>query len=378
MLKDFLKLLVEQNGSNLYLSPGSMPSIKLQGELVQVGKRILSPEDTKQFALKLLARDQAVALETLPEIELAVDEPRVGRFRVNIFKQRNQISLVFTAIKTDIPSCASLRIPEHVQELALAESGLLLFTGSRVTDKASTLAALIDHRNSLRAGHILTIEQPIEFVHKHKHSIINQREIGSDTPSFEHGLEQAIRQAVDVLVIGEINSQETMQRIIGFAQSGQLCFASLHADTVEQALERIISMFPPDQHQQLYFDLSLHTNAIISQRMTPTVKDNLAQTVDLLPASPLVKDLIKAGQSHKIQKIAEAAVRSSSKTLDSVLYKLFKSIRASRMKHMSTEGGQPAAGRTLSATAKQSPKPVDNADNEALVWQVSSIDEKSK
>lgn len=373
MLSDFLKLLVEQNGSNLYLAPGSLPSIRLRGELVQVGKSILSPEDTKQFALKLLPRDQAVALETMPEIELAVDEPRVGRFRVNIFKQRKQISLVFSTIKTDIPNCASMGIPEPVREMALAESGLLLFTGSRVTDIASTMAALIDHRNSLRAGHILTIEPSIEFVHKHKHSIINQREIGSDTPSIEHGLDQAIRQAVDVLVVGDINSQETMQRIIGFAQSGQLCFAYLHADTVEQALDRIIRMFPSDQHPRLYLDLSLHTNAIILQRMAPTAKDNFAQAVDLLPASPIVKDLIKAGQSHKIKNIAEAADRSSSETLDSVLYKLFEAIHKNPMEHTS-----PTVGQTQSASSIEPPERKSKADDKMLGWQVAPMDEGTK
>ncbi|NND81656.1 MAG: Flp pilus assembly complex ATPase component TadA [Gammaproteobacteria bacterium] len=365
MLKNFLSLLVEKKGTNLFLSPGSLPSIKLGGELVQVGKRILTPEDTREMALKLLNRDQVAEFDALSELDLAVDEPRVGRFGVNIFKQRNNIAMVFRMIRAEIPSCKDLGLPKNIRSLVNSRQGLIFLTGSQATSKATTLAALVDQRNSTKAGHILTLESPIEFVHKHKHCIVNQREIGSDTPSFEQGINHATRQAPDMLIVGHIDSHEVMHSVLQFVLSGRLCIVALHADNPAQAIDRIINMYPTEQHQQLYLDLSLCTTAVLAQRLTPNSKDDKAQTIDVMSTSPVIKDLIKLGQSHKIKGAVKSGDSSPEMNFDAMLYELFHARQKfSPAPAKAGENRKPAQNKQAEATAKA-----------ASAWQVEPLDD---
>jgi len=323
MLKALLKLIVEKDGSDLYLSSGVQPSMKVQGKLYKIGKQALSGADVGKIALEVMDVEQAKAFEKKPEMNLAIDEAGIGRFRVNIFRQRNDVAMVIRVIKTDLPNYKTLGLPEKLTQLVMAKRGLMIFVGGTGSGKSTSLAALIDHRNQTHAGHIITIEDPIEFIHPHKQSIVNQREVGVDTDSYQDALENTLRQAPDVILIGEIRSRETMEHALAFAETGHLCLSTLHANNADQALDRIINFFPEERHKQLFTDISLNLQGIISQRLIPTVDGGRAAAVEILTGSPRMKDLIKAGKVTEIKEAMELSEAYGMQTFDLALLNLF-------------------------------------------------------
>ena len=324
MLDALLRLIVDKDGSDLYLSSGAPPSMKVQGRLMRVGKNLLSGADVQRIALEIMYADQAREFEHKPEMNLAIDKPEIGRFRVNIFKQRADYAIVIRVIKTDIPNFKDLGLPESLTELIMSKRGLILFVGGTGSGKSTSLASLIDHRNTNHAGHIITIEDPIEFVHPHKKSIVNQREVGVDTICYEDALENTLRQAPDVILIGEIRSRETMEHALAFAETGHLCLSTLHANNANQALDRIINFFPEDRHKQLLLDMSLNMRGIISQRLIPTVDGKRAAAIEILTGSPRVKDLIREGHIEELKEAMEGSAQYGMQTFDDALLSLYQ------------------------------------------------------
>lgn len=323
-LKDYLRIMVKYDASDLYLTTGAPPSAKIQGQLKALSKDPLPPGAVKEVAYKIMNQDQIKEFEHTPEMNLAISEPNVGRFRVNIFQQRNQAAMVIRNIKTDIPSCESLGLPDTLKEVIMAKRGLILFVGGTGSGKSTSLASLIDYRNTHSAGHIITIEDPVEFVHRHKKSIVNQREVGVDTLTYEDALKNTLRQAPDVILIGEIRDQETMEHALAFAETGHLAISTLHANNANQALDRIINFFPEERHNQLLMDLSLNIQAFVSQRLVPTTDGKRAAAIEILLGSPLVQDMILKGQVKEIKEIMEKSENIGMRTFDSALYHLYK------------------------------------------------------
>jgi len=329
MLKALLKLIVEKDGSDLYLSSGVQPSMKVQGKLYKIGKKELTGAEVEKISLEVMSADQARAFELKPEMNLAIDDPDIGRFRVNIFRQRNDVAMVIRVIKTELPNYKKLGLPEKLTELVMAKRGLMIFVGGTGSGKSTSLAALIDHRNQTHAGHIITIEDPIEFIHPHKQSIVNQREVGVDTDSYHDALENTLRQAPDVILIGEIRNRETMEHALAFAETGHLCLSTLHANNADQALDRIINFFPEERHNQLFTDISLNLQGIISQRLIPTVDGGRAAAVEILTGSPRIKDLIKSARVTEIKEAMENSEAYGMQTFDMALLELFKAEKIS-------------------------------------------------
>lgn len=324
-LLDYLKILVERDGSDLFLSTGAPPSAKFHGKLTPIEDRILASGDVKKMAYALMDDEQKADFERKPEMNLAISEPNVGRFRVNIFKQRNQVSMVIRAIVVDIPNYKDLNLPEILPKLIMQKRGLILFVGGTGSGKSTSLASLIDFRNTHTAGHIITIEDPVEFVHKHKKSIVNQREVGVDTDSYEDALINTLRQAPDVILIGEIRSRETMEHALAFAETGHLCISTLHANNANQALDRVINFFPEERHKQLHLDLSLNLQAFISQRLIPTKDGKRCAAIEILLGTPRVCDLIKQGKVDEIKEVMLRSENQGMQTFDTALYRLYES-----------------------------------------------------
>jgi len=322
--KEYLKLLVQNDGSDLYLTTGAPPAAKFQGTLRPLENEKLSEERLKEIAHNLMDADQRKAFEHLPELNLAISEPGIGRFRINIFKQRNTFALVIRNIKVDIPNADKLGLPQILKQTIMEKRGLILFVGGTGSGKSTSLAALIDYRNSNASGHIITIEDPIEYLHPHKKSLVNQREIGVDTLCYEDALKNTLRQAPDVILIGEIRSQETMEHALAFAETGHLCLSTLHANNANQALDRIINFFPEERRNQLLLDLSLNLKAFVSQRLVPTVDGKRTAAIEILLGTQLVRDLIHKGEIHAIKEAMEKSENVGMQTFDSHLLRLFK------------------------------------------------------
>lgn len=320
-LTDYLKAMVEKDGSDLYLSTGAAPSFKAHGKLVALDPAPLPLGRVEQIANGVMDDAQRKDFLTRPEMNLAYSLPGIGRFRVNIFRQRNEVSMVIRSIKTEIPSYESLGLPEVLTKLIMQKRGLILFVGATGSGKSTSLAALIDYRNTNSSGHIITIEDPVEFVHRHKRCIINQREVGTDTLSYEDALANTLRQAPDVILIGEIRHRETMEHALAFAETGHLCLSTLHANNANQAIERIINFFPEERHKQVLNDLSLNIRGIISQRLIPTVDGKRAAAIEILIGSPLVQDLIKKGEVGLIKEVMEKSENVGMQTFDMALFK---------------------------------------------------------
>ena len=269
--------------------------------------------------------EQIEQFEKSPEMNMAISDPDIGRFRVNIFQQRGEIAIVARNIKTEIPSAASLGLPPILNDLIMQKNGIVLFVGGTGSGKSTSLAALIDHRNKNSDGHIITIEDPVEFIHPHQKSIINQREVGVDTNSYEEALQNTLRQAPDVILIGEIRSRETMEHALAFAETGHLCLSTLHANNANQALDRIINFFPEERHKQLFLDLSLNLQGFVSQRLIPTPDGKRAAAFEILLGTPRVCDLIKQGEVMELKEVMEKSEQQGMKSFDSALYDLCKS-----------------------------------------------------
>ncbi len=323
-LKDYLKIMVMKDASDLYLTTGAPASAKIQGHLVPIEKVPLPPGRVDEIAMQIMNEEQQKEFKARPEMNLAISEPGVGRFRVNIFQQRNQIGMVIRAIKMEIPHWEDLGLPPILPKLVMQKRGLILFVGGTGSGKSTSLAALIDYRNTHSAGHIITIEDPIEFVHKHKKSIVNQREVGVDTLSFEDALKNTLRQAPDVILIGEIRDRETMEHALAFAETGHLAISTLHANNANQALDRIINFFPEERREQLLLDLSLNLRGFISQRLIPTVDNKRVAAIEILLGTPMVCDLILKGEIAAIKEVMEKSEHIGMRTFDAALYHLYK------------------------------------------------------
>lgn len=318
-ISPYLKVLAEKDGSDLYLSTGALPSAKFNGVLTPLSKKAAPPGWVSSLADEIMNEDQLHEFEHKPEMNLAISEPGVGRFRVNIFKQRNEVSMVIRNIKAEIPNLDDLGLPAVLKDVIMSKRGIILFVGGTGSGKSTSLAALIDYRNQHSKGHIITIEDPIEYVHKHKGCIVNQREVGVDTDSFEDALKNTLRQAPDVILIGEIRDQETMEHALAFAETGHLAISTLHANNANQALDRIINFFPEERHSQLLQDMSLNMRAIVSQRLIPTVDNKRCAAIEILLNSPRVEELIKKGEVSEIKEVMEKSERMGMCTFDSAL-----------------------------------------------------------
>ena len=317
--------MVQYDASDLFFTTGAPVNIKVHGTIKPVEKATLPAGRVKELAYGLMNEEQIKEFERKPEMNLAHSETGVGRFRVNIFQQRNQAAMVIRNIKTDIPSSETLGLPPILKKIIMQKRGLILFVGGTGSGKSTSLASLIDYRNTNSSGHIITIEDPIEFIHHHKKSIVNQREVGVDTDCYEDALKNTLRQAPDVILIGEIRDRDTMEHGIAFAETGHLAISTLHANNANQALDRIINFFPEERRNQLLMDLSLNLRAFVSQRLIPTVDGKRALAVEIMLATPLICDLILKGNIHKIKEIMEKSTNIGMQTFDQSLFELYKS-----------------------------------------------------
>jgi len=321
---EMLTILAKNDGSDLYLSTGAPPCAKFHGKLKPIESTPLRPGAIKEIAYSIMDEEQRHDFEKDLEMNLAYTIAGIGRFRVNIFKQRNEISIVARNIVTEIPTADSLGLPQILKEVIMSKRGLILFVGGTGSGKSTSLAALIDHRNSNSGGHIITIEDPVEFIHRHKKSIINQREVGMDTRSYHNALKNTLRQAPDVILIGEIRDRETMEHALAFAETGHLCISTLHANNANQALDRIINFFPEERRTQLLNDLSLNLRAFVSQRLIPTVDGKRCAAIEILLGTPSVSELIQRGEVESIKEIMEKSVNLGMQTFDQALFRLYQ------------------------------------------------------
>jgi len=318
----YLEVLAKHDGSDLYLSTGAPPSGKFQGVLKPLSKEPLKPGQISEMIEEVMDADQKQEFDHELELNMAISLPGIGRFRLNMFRQRNEVSVVARNIVTDIPKFDDLGLPEILKQVITAKRGLVLFVGGTGSGKSTSLASLIDHRNSTSAGHIITIEDPVEFVHSHKKSIINQREIGVDTKSFHAALKNTLRQAPDVILIGEIRDAETMEHALAFAETGHLAISTLHANNANQALDRIINFFPSERHAQILQDLGLNVQAIVSQRLVPTVDNKRVAAVEVLLGNKTIQDRIYKGDIDSIKEIMAKSENLGMQTFDAALFKL--------------------------------------------------------
>jgi twitching motility protein PilU len=328
-IKKYLEILAKHDGSDLYLSTGAPPSGKFQGVLKPLSKEPLKPGQIAEMIKEVMDEDQKKEFEHELELNMAISLPGVGRFRLNMFRQRNEVSVVARNIVTDIPKFEDLGLPEVLKKVITAKRGLILFVGGTGSGKSTSLASLIDHRNATSAGHIITIEDPIEYVHNHKKSIINQREVGVDTKSFQTALKNTLRQAPDVILIGEIRDAETMEHALAFAETGHLAISTLHANNANQALDRIINFFPSERHAQILQDMGLNMQAIVSQRLVPTVDNKRVAAVEVLLGTKTIQDLIYKGDIDSIKEIMAKSETLGMQTFDAALFKLYQSGKVS-------------------------------------------------
>jgi twitching motility protein PilU len=322
-LKDLLGKMLEMEASDLFLTAGAAPSVKVFGDLKPLTDKALNAASVQAIAESVMTPEQRLQFASDSEMNLALSDNQTGRFRVNIFRQRGQTAMVFRHIKTEIPDPDALGLPDILKTLVMEKRGLVLFVGGTGTGKSTSLAALIGYRNANSGGHIITIEDPIEFVHPHKKCIVSQREVGIDTQTYENALKNTLRQAPDVILIGEIRSEETMEHAIAFAETGHLCLATLHANNANQALDRIINFFPEERHRQLFMDLSLNLRGIVSQRLIPSSDGKRAAALEILLGTPRVCDLIKQGKVDEIKEVMEKSEEQGMRTFDSALYQLY-------------------------------------------------------
>ena len=323
-IKKYLEILAKHDGSDLYLSTGAPPSGKFQGVLKPLSKEPLKPGQISEMVKGIMDDDQKEEFEHELELNMAISLPGVGRFRLNMFRQRNEVSVVARNIVTDIPKFDDLGLPEVLKQVITSKRGLILFVGGTGSGKSTSLASLIDHRNATSAGHIITIEDPVEFVHNHKKSIINQREVGVDTKSFHAALKNTLRQAPDVILIGEIRDAETMEHALAFAETGHLAISTLHANNANQALDRIINFFPSERHAQILQDLGLNVQAIVSQRLVPTIDNKRIAAVEVLLGTKTIQDLIYKGDIDSIKEIMAKSETLGMQTFDAALFKLYQ------------------------------------------------------
>ena len=323
-IEEYLKILAKNDGSDLYLSTGAPPCAKFQGTLKPLGKEPLGAGVISAIANDIMDSEQKIEFERELEMNLAISISGVGRFRINIFMQRNEVSIVARNINVEIPKFDDLKLPPVLKEVVNYKRGLILFVGGTGSGKSTSLAALIDHRNCTTGGHIITIEDPVEYVHKHKKCIINQREVGVDTRSFHNALKNTLRQAPDVILIGEIRDRETMEHALAFAETGHLAISTLHANNANQALDRIVNLFPEERRAQLLMGLGQNLRAFVSQRLVPTSDGKRCAAVEVLLGTKTIEEMIVKGKFEHIKEIMEKSENLGMRTFDSALFHLYK------------------------------------------------------
>jgi len=316
-------LMVEKSASDLFLTCYAPVKIKIDGKIMPVNKLDLTPKMVRQAAMELMTEEQMEELSRNLEIDFAISKPGVGRFRVNVFHQRGNVAIVMRYISTDLPALEELGMPSILKELVMFRRGLILMVGATGCGKSTTLAGMINLRNEKTSSHIITIEDPIEFLHQNKKSIINQREIGVDTKSYARALKSAMREAPDVILIGEIRDRETMQAAIDLAGTGHLAIATLHSNNAPETLDRIINIFPEEQHPQVYMDLSQYLRAIISQRLVRTVSGERVPSVEVMLNTPRIAELIQQGDIAKVKESFYESTEQGMQTFDQSLLKLY-------------------------------------------------------
>ena len=323
--ESLLKLMVHKNGSDLFITAGVAPSLKVNGKISPVTQATLTPIQAKEIVMGIMTPAQKAEFEAENECNFAISASGIGRFRVSAFMQRNNAGMVLRKIETTIPTMDELGLPAILKELAMTKRGLIMFVGATGSGKSSSLASMIGFRNKNSTGHIITIEDPIEFIHHHQGCIVTQREVGLDTKSFEEALKNTLRQAPDVILIGEVRTRETMDHAIAFAETGHLCLATLHANNANQAMDRIINFFPEDRRNQLLMDLSLNTRAFIAQQLIPT-PDGTGRVLsaEIMINSPLMSDLIRKGEIHKMKSLMAKSRNMGMQTFDQSLFDLYK------------------------------------------------------
>ena len=323
---DLLRLMIGKKASEMFITAGFPPAMKIDGKMTPISQQVLSPQQSREIARSIMNDKQAAEFDASSECNFAIGLPGVARFRVSAFVQRGSIGMVFRTIATKIPKFEDLGLPEVLKDIAMTKRGLVIFVGGTGSGKSTSLAAMIGYRNENSYGHIITIEDPVEFVHDHKNCVITQREVGVDTESWHIALKNTLRQAPDVILIGEIRDRETMDYAIAFAETGHLCMATLHANSTNQALDRIINFFPEERRHQLLMDLSLNTRAFISQRLIPK-SDGIgrAAAIEIMINSPLISDLIFKGDVHEIKEIIGRSREIGMQTFDQALFDLHES-----------------------------------------------------
>ena len=323
-----LSMMLSKRGSDLFITAGFPPAMKIDGKVTPATSQALTPQHTQELARSIMNDKQAAEFEATKECNFAINPAGIGRFRVNAFVQQNRTGLILRTITTTIPNFAELNLPDVLKDIAMTKRGLALFVGGTGSGKSTSLAAMIGHRNENSYGHIITIEDPVEYVHPHNKCILTQREVGVDTDSWEAALKNTLRQAPDVILIGEIRDRETMEHAIAFAETGHLCLATLHANSANQALDRIINFFPEERRQQLLMDLSLNLRAIIAQRLLPLKEGKgRAVAVEVMLNSPLISDLIFKGDVHEIKEIMKKSRELGMQTFDMHLFELYEAGR---------------------------------------------------
>ena len=328
-VRSLLKVMVDREASDLYLTVDASPIYRIHGATQPTDAPPFANEQLEALALALMRGQQRSEFEEKMEMNLALYYKELGRFRVNIFRQKGNVGLVFRHIKADIQTVEQLQLPPIIKDIAMTKRGLVLVVGATGSGKSTSLAAMIDHRNTIHQGHIITVEDPIEFVHQHKKSIITQREVGFDTLTFQNALKNTLRQAPDVILIGEVRDTETMEAAITFAETGHLCIGTLHSNNANQAIERIMNFFPVERHAQIYLQLSLNLRAIISQRLIPSVDGKRVPALEIMLDTPRIKDLIKKAEVDTLKEAMEQGLDEGCQTFDHVLFQLYKANKIS-------------------------------------------------
>jgi twitching motility protein PilU len=322
-IEELLKLMVEKDASDIYITAGIAPAYRVEGKTEPIPGKALEPEDTERIAFSVMSEKQKNVFLEEKEMNLALFYPDLGRFRVNIFYQRSSIGLVIRQIKIEIQTLEDLGLPSVLKDVSMTKRGLVIVVGATGSGKSTTLAAMIDHRNSNSPGHIITVEDPVEFVHPHKKSVVTQREVGLDTNSFGEALKNTLRQAPDVILVGEVRDTETMEAAITFAETGHLCLCTLHANNANQSLERIINFFPAERHEQIYLLLSLNLRGIISQRLIPTIDGKRVAALEILLDTPRIKDLILKKEIGLLKEAMKQGEQEGMQTFDQAIYNFY-------------------------------------------------------
>jgi len=323
-IEEFFRKMVDLEASDLYLTVAKPPMYRSQGKIEVGGDHAFKPDELAAIADGIMNDKQRQEFAATMEMNMAMSLPGVSRFRVNIFQQRGSVGMVIRRIKADVLSIEQMGLPAILGDIVMTKRGMVLVVGATGSGKSTSLAAMIDHRNSNEAGHIITIEDPIEFVHRHKKSIITQREVGFDTHTFQAALKNTLRQAPDVILIGEIRDTETMEAAITFAETGHLCLGTLHSNNANQAIERIMNFFPSERHGQIYLQLSLNLRAIISQRLIPSIEGKRVAALEILMDTPRIKDLIKKGEVDTLKQAMEQGIQEGCQTFDQALFALYR------------------------------------------------------